>query len=301
MVDPKRVELSLYDGIPHLMAPVVTDSTKAPSYLKWALREVDKRYKKLADVGVRNIDSYNKYMDENPDAIGKLAAEDNLIHAKMPYIMIIIDELADLMMVSSSEVEASITRLAQIARAAGIHMIVATQRPSVDVITGLIKANIPGRIAFSVASLMDSRTILDSLGAEKLLGRGDMLFMEPGATHIIRGQCSFVQDSEIKDIVKFINSQAEPQYIEQAVLKQESKTFGAEQEKDELYREAVEMVLDTKQASASMIQRKFRVGYTRAARMIDIMEEEGIIGRHNGSKAREILINSIDEIEESEE
>jgi len=286
MIDPKRVELMMFEGLPHLVSPIVTNPKKVAAALNWVISEMERRYEIFAGKGVRNIGAYIQR---------KRSEEENL-----PYIVVIVDELADLMMVAQQDVEGGIMRIAQLSRAAGIHLILATQRPSVNVITGVIKANFPARISFKVASKVDSRTVLDANGAEKLLGRGDMLFMEPGETHLIRGQCSFVQDSEIRSIVKVINSQAEPQYIEQAVLKQETKTFGADQEKDELYMEAVEMVLETKQASASMIQRKFRVGYTRAARMIDIMEEEGIIGSHNGSKAREILINSVDEREERE-
>ncbi|MFC1480543.1 DNA translocase FtsK, partial [Candidatus Omnitrophota bacterium] len=216
----------------------------------------------------------------------------------LPYIIVIVDELADLMMVAQQDVEGAVIRIAQLSRAAGIHMILATQRPSVNVVTGVVKANFPARISFKVASKVDSRTVLDANGAEKLLGRGDMLLMEPGETALIRGQCSLVEDSEIRDVVQFIKSQAGSQYIEEAVEKQETKTFGVEQEKDELYREAIKIVIGTKQASVSMIQRKLRVGYTRAARMIDIMEEEGIVGPYNGSKPREILVSDLEEIEE---
>ncbi|NQT33017.1 MAG: DNA translocase FtsK, partial [Candidatus Omnitrophica bacterium] len=196
------------------------------------------------------------------------------------------------------EVEESIMRIAQLSRAAGIHMILATQRPSVNVVTGVIKANFPARISFKVASKVDSRTVLDANGAEKLLGRGDMLFMEPGETSLIRGQCSMVEDGEIRGMVKVVKSQAGTQYIEEAVEKQEKKSVGVEQEKDDLYREAIQVVIQTNQASVSMIQRKLRVGYTRAARMIDIMEEEGVVGPYNGSKPREILIEGIEALEE---
>lgn len=292
MVDPKRVELSLYDGIPHLMAPVVTDSMKAPSYLKWALREVDKRYKKLADVGVRNIDSYNKYMDENPDVVGKQAAEDNLIHAKMPYIMIIIDELADLMMVSSSEVEASITRLAQIARAAGIHMIVATQRPSVDVVTGLIKANLPCRLSFRLASKVDSRTILDMNGAENLLGKGDMLYMDVNTAKPVRIQGCYVSESEIERIVDFSQQHAIQDESDMANLDEEDEDF--DDEPDEQYEQAIKLVLKHHTASTSFLQRKLNISYDRAVQILEDMESDGIVGPNLGKQSREILIDNDD-------
>jgi S-DNA-T family DNA segregation ATPase FtsK/SpoIIIE len=287
MVDPKRVELSLYDGIPHLMAPVVTDSTKAPSYLKWALREVDKRYKKLADVGVRNIDSYNSYMDKNPEVIGKPAAEDNLIHAKMPYIMIIIDELADLMMVSSSEVEASITRLAQIARAAGIHMIVATQRPSVDVVTGLIKANLPCRLSFRLASKVDSRTILDMNGAENLLGKGDMLFMDVNTAKPIRIQGCYVSETEIEKVVEFSQQHAITDDSDIADINEDE----AFDENDELYEQAVKLVIKHQTASTSFLQRKLNIDYEHALRLLEDMESDGIVGPNMGKQSRDILID----------
>jgi S-DNA-T family DNA segregation ATPase FtsK/SpoIIIE len=291
MIDPKRVELSLYDGIPHLMAPVVTDSTKAPSYLKWALREIDKRYKKLADLGVRNIESYNNYMDEKPDTIGKQASEDNLIHAKMPYIMIIIDELADLMMVSSSEVEASVTRLAQIARAAGIHMILATQRPSVDVVTGLIKANLPCRLSFRLASKVDSRTILDINGAENLLGKGDMLFMDVNTAKPVRIQGCYVSEHEIERIVEFSHQHAIPDETDIADF-DEDESFN--KETDELYEQAVKLVLKNQTASTSFLQRKLNISYDRAVQILEDMESDGIVGPNMGKQSREILIDSDD-------
>jgi len=284
MVDPKRVELMMFEGIPHLVSPIVTNPKKAASALNWVVTEMERRYEIFAEKGVRNIHAYKS----------KTGEEDE----NLPYIIVIVDELADLMMVAQQDVEGAIMRIAQLSRAAGIHMILATQRPSVNVITGVVKANFPARISFKVASKVDSRTVLDHNGAEKLLGRGDMLLMEPGETALIRGQCSLVEDSEIRNIVKFIKSQAGAQYIEEAVQKQETKTFGVEQEKDDLYREAVRIVVGTKQASVSMLQRKLRVGYTRAARMIDIMEEEGIVGPYNGSKPREILMGDLETVEE---
>jgi len=238
----------------------------------------------FAEAGVRNIAAYKERAGEDDE--------------NLPYIMVVVDELADLIMVAQQDIEGAIMRIAQLSRAAGIHMILATQRPSVNVITGVIKANFPARISFKVTSQTDSRTVLDSKGAEKLLGRGDMLLMEPGEPALIRGQCSLVEDSEIRGLVKFLKAQAGTQYIEEAVAGQDKKVSGVEQEKDDLYMEAVRIVVETRQASVSMVQRKLRVGYTRAARMIDIMEAEGIVGAHNGSKAREILVESMDEIEE---
>jgi S-DNA-T family DNA segregation ATPase FtsK/SpoIIIE len=287
MIDPKRVELMMFEGIPHLVSPIVTNPKKAAAALNWVVGEMERRYEIFAEKGVRNIAAYKE----------KAKGEDE----KLPYIVVIVDELADLMIIAQQDVEGAIMRIAQLSRAAGIHMILATQRPSVNVVTGVVKANFPARISFKVASKVDSRTVLDMNGAEKLLGRGDMLLMEPGETALIRGQCSLVEDSELKNVVKFIKSQAGPQYIEDAVIKQEKKATGVEQEKDELYMQAVRIVVETKQASVSMIQRKLRVGYTRAARMIDIMEEEGIVGPYNGSKPREILVNDMSEIEEQKE
>lgn len=277
MIDPKRVEMMIFEGIPHLVSPIVTNPKKAAAALNWVVTEMERRYEVFAEKGVRNLALYREKkteMDEN-----------------IPYIVVIVDELADLIVVAQQDVEGAIMRIAQLARAAGIHLILATQRPSVNVITGVIKANFPARISFKVASKVDSRTVLDANGAEKLLGRGDMLFMEPGTSHIVRGQCSLVDDAEIKRIVKHIKDQSGPAYLESAMITQEKKSSQAQnQEKDDLYREAVEIVVQTKQASVSMVQRKLRVGYARAARMIDIMEEDGIVGPYNGSKPREILI-----------
>jgi S-DNA-T family DNA segregation ATPase FtsK/SpoIIIE len=283
MVDPKRVELMIFDGIPHLISPVVTDPKKVAISLSWAIGEMERRYEIFADKGVRNLASYK-------DRMVKEKGWENL-----PYIVIIVDELADLMAVAQQEIEKLVQRLAQLARAAGIHMILATQRPSVNVITGVIKANFPARISFKVASKVDSRTVLDANGAEKLLGRGDMLIMEPGESSIVRGQCSYVDDNEIRDLVKCIKEQAGPRYIDEVVERQEKRSGGAPLEKDELFGEAVKVVIETKQASVSMVQRRLRVGYSRAARLVDLMEGEGFIGPPNGAKPRDIYFDRIEE------
>jgi len=286
MIDPKRVELMIFAGIPHLISPIVTNPKKAAAALNWVVNEMERRYETFAGKGVRNIAAYKEKLEEEEE--------------DLPYIIVVVDELADLMQTVQQDVEGAITRIAQLSRAAGIHMILATQRPSVNVITGVIKANFPARISFQVTSKVDSRTVLDANGAEKLLGRGDMLFMEPGERALIRGQCSLVEDIEIKGMVRVIKSQAGPQYDEEVIEKQERKIAGRKQEKDELFMEAVKVVINTQQASVSMIQRRLRVGYTRAARMIDVMEEEGIVGPYNGSKPREILIADLDAIEGKE-
>ena len=277
LVDPKVVELSNYNGIPHLLTPVVTDPKKAASVLRWAVREMDDRYKRFALTKTRDITRYNEL---HPDEA-------------MPFIVIIIDELADLMMVASNDVEESICRLAQKARACGMHLVLATQRPSVDVLTGLIKANVPSRIAFAVSSQIDSRTILDMAGAEKLIGKGDMLFAPMGASKPIRVQGAFISDSEIDSMVEFIKAQGQPHYDE-AVQKAQSESSdeGGDFFEDDLMPQAIDMVLETGQASASMLQRRFRVGYTRAARMVDMMEAMHIVGPNNGSKPREILMTA---------
>lgn len=283
LIDPKMVELSNYNGIPHLMVPVVTDAKKAASVLNWAVQEMEKRYAKFAEHGVRDMERYNKSSNDN----------------KMPAIVIIIDELADLMMVAPHDVEDAICRLAQKARAAGLHLVLATQRPSVDVITGIIKANIPSRISFSVSSQIDSRTILDMSGAEKLLGKGDMLFYPVGAAKPHRVQGAFISDHEVEDLLDFIRKQgAETEMNEEIIsftenaLKEETKMENPEQQQDELLERAINIVLSTRQASSSGLQRRFRIGYTRAARLIDTMEELHIIGPSIGSKPREILMTS---------
>lgn len=279
LIDPKMVELSNYNGIPHLLTPVVTDSKKAASALNWAVQEMERRYEVFATAGVRDISRYN---DLNKDE-------------QLPLIVIIIDELADLMMVAPVDVEDAICRLAQKARAAGLHLVLATQRPSVDVITGTIKANVPSRISFAVSSQIDSRTILDMAGAEKLLGKGDMLFYPVGAAKPLRVQGAFISDNEVEDLVSYIKEQAEPEYNDGVTTVESGHAAGKEQQahfEDELLEEAVRMVLETGQASVSMLQRKFRVGYTRAARLIDAMEEMKIVGPNVGSKAREIIMTS---------
>lgn len=287
LVDPKMVELSNYNGIPHLMVPVVTEAKKAASVLNWSVQEMEKRYAKFAEHNVRNMETYNtKFPDD-----------------KMPAIVIIIDELADLMMVAPHDVEDAICRLAQKARAAGIHMVLATQRPSVDVITGIIKANIPSRISFAVSSQIDSRTILDRSGAEKLLGKGDMLFYPVGAAKPVRVQGAFISDDEVEHLLDFIRAQGQEMeaneeiitFTENAMKEEEEKEEGKGRrapKRDELLPDAVNLVMSTGQASASSIQRRFRVGYTRAARLIDEMEELHIVGPNMGSKPREILMNS---------
>lgn len=287
MVDPKIVELSVYNGIPHLMIPVVTDPKKAAGALAWAVQEMENRYTKFAAKGVRDLAGYN-------DAVEK---EDTL--GKLPHIVIIIDELADLMMVAKNDVEGAICRLAQKARAAGMHLVIATQRPSVDVITGLIKANIPSRIAFAVSSQIDSRTILDQVGAEKLLGKGDMLFFPTGAPKPVRVQGAFVSDKEVEKIVDFLKSNGETtyrdditEYIEKTNCTDKEIDEGImdDDETDSLLNEAIQTVIETGQASTSFIQRRFKVGYARAGRIIDQMEERGIISGYQGSKPREVLM-----------
>lgn len=278
MVDPKMVELNVYNGIPHLLAPVVTDPKRASLALKKIVVEMEKRYELFSKSGTRNIEGYNKLMKDNLPAI-------------LPYIVVIVDELADLMMVAANDVEEAITRLAQMARAAGIHLIIATQRPSVDVITGVIKANIPSRIAFGVSSQVDSRTILDMGGAEKLLGRGDMLFLPMGSSKPIRVQGAFINDQEVENIVDYVRDQGQAEYNEFLVPEVEESSANPDEMLDELYDQAVQIILEAKQASVSLLQRRMRVGYTRAARLIDSMESRGIIGPYEGSKPREVLLS----------
>ncbi|MGB2706374.1 MAG: DNA translocase FtsK [Candidatus Omnitrophota bacterium] len=281
MVDPKRVELAVFNNLPHLLAPVVTEAKKAASALHWAVEEMERRLDLFTEIGVRNIAAYKeREKDENLSAL--------------PYIIIVIDELHDLMLVAQQEVEDMITRLAALSRAVGIHMIIATQRPSVDVITGVIKANLPARISFKVASKVDSRTVLDMNGAEKLLGRGDMLFIKPGTPKPVRLQGVLVTDDEIGKIVDFIKSQRKP-HFEEEILKVEERAKYKKFEKDEIYEKAVELVLQSKQASVSMLQRRLGVGYTRAARLIDMMEDERIVGPYQGSKPREVLVDNTDD------
>ncbi|GGH82013.1 S-DNA-T family DNA segregation ATPase FtsK/SpoIIIE [Pullulanibacillus pueri] len=287
MVDPKMVELNVYNGVPHLLTPVVTDPKKASQALKKVVDEMERRYELFSHSGTRNITGYNNYIQKN----NELTEEQQPF---MPYIVVIIDELADLMMIASKDVEDAITRLAQMARAAGIHLIIATQRPSVDVITGVIKANIPSRIAFSVSSQTDSRTILDSGGAEKLLGKGDMLFLPIGASKPTRIQGAFLSDDEVEAVVDFVISQQKAQYQENMIPTDEPETKAQDVE-DELFDDAVKLVVDMQTASVSMLQRRFRIGYTRAARLIDAMEDHHIIGPYEGSKPREVLISKIED------
>jgi len=272
MIDPKMVELMPFNGLPHLLCPVVTDAKKASMALNWVVSEMEERYKLLAKAGARNIEAYNEKQE------------------KLPYIIVIIDEFADLMTVAADQIENAITRLAQLSRAVGIHLILATQRPSVDVITGVIKANLPARISFKVASKVDSRTVLDMNGADKLLGKGDMLFLRPGESKLNRIQGALVSDKEIEKVMSFIKSQAEPVYDEE-ILKEQQKSTLTNGEKDELYDQAVRVIMESNQASVSILQRRMRLGYTRAARIIDTMELEGLVGPFEGSKPRKILVD----------
>ncbi|WP_018932614.1 FtsK/SpoIIIE family DNA translocase [Gracilibacillus lacisalsi] len=280
MIDPKKVELNVYNGIPHLLTPVVTDPKKASRALKKVVAEMERRYDLFSETGTRNIEGYNEYIKRH-----NAAEEDQ--QPQLPYIVVIVDELADLMMVASNEVEDAITRLAQMARAAGIHLIIATQRPSVDVITGVIKANIPSRIAFSVSSQTDSRTILDSGGAEKLLGRGDMLFIPVGLSKPVRIQGAFLSDEEVERVVDHCVEQQKAQYQEEMIPEEETEVV--QEVDDDLFDDAVQLVLEMQSASVSMLQRRFRIGYTRAARLIDAMEDRGIVGPYEGSKPRTVL------------
>jgi len=278
MIDPKRLELGMYDGIPHLLVPVVTDPKEAAARLRWIVGRMDERYKLLASKSVRNIEGYNREVD---------------VAERLPYWVVIVDELADLMMVSASDVETSLARIAQIARAVGIHLVVATQRPSVDVITGLIKANFPARIAFQVASKVDSRTILDQNGAEQLLGRGDMLFVPPGASRPVRIHGAWVSESEVRAVTGFLREQGQAVYEEgllQPVKDRAPGDGGHEAERDDIYWRAVELVVSQKQASISFIQRRMGLGYPKAARFIDLMEQDRIIGPGDGAKPRQILV-----------
>ncbi|HEY8182909.1 MAG TPA: DNA translocase FtsK [Thermoanaerobaculia bacterium] len=300
MIDPKMVELKIYEDIPHLLHPIVTDPKMASNALIWAVAEMENRYRTLAECGVRNIDQYNALL-KDPEAhrrARKAAADDQTPTPEaLHYIVIIIDEFADLMMVAPKDVEDSVTRLAQKARAVGIHLIVATQRPSVDVITGVIKANFPSRIAYQVASRVDSRTILDTQGAEKLLGSGDMLFLPPGTARIRRIHGAYVSEAEINEVVDFVKkNQGEPKFLEEItkVLEEKTSVDGIEYLDDPKYDDAVRVVLSTGQASASYLQRRLKLGYSRAARLIEIMEAHGVVGPSQGSKPRDILIRAED-------
>ncbi len=307
MIDPKMLELSDYEGIQHLLLPVVTNPKKAAAALNWLVHEMERRYTVLADKSVRNIEHYHQKIEKELKEKGKVykrkgdvlegkGEESSDLPERIPYIIVVIDELADLMMISSREVEESITRLAQMARAVGIHLLLATQRPSVDVLTGIIKANFPARISFQVTSKVDSRTILDTIGAEHLLGAGDMLFLPPGSSKLTRIHGAFVSSPEIKRIVDFLKKQGAPSYDSSILLetKKEKEATEEEGEYDEKYDEAVAFVAETGQASISLIQRRFRIGYNRAARIIEKMEQEGVVGPSDGIKQREVLIKKIE-------
>lgn len=285
MIDPKRVELNIYNGIPHLLIPIITDASQALKVLNWAISEMEKRFKIFAEAGVRNLDGYNEYVRNiNNDT------------ETLPYIIIVIDELADLMLSSPVKAEESLCRLAQMTRATGIHLIIATQRPSVDIITGSIKVNFPSRIAFAVSTQVDSRTILDINGAEKLLGNGDMLFSPVGVSKPIRAQGAFVVEKEIRNVVSYlIKHSPSPEYEQEVLEYKKSKNMlreTEEEEEDELFNDAVSIIINSKQASISILQRKLRIGYTRAARLIDAMEKRGIVGPYDGRNPRKILISN---------
>ena len=291
LVDPKKVELTNYNGIPHLLCPVVSDPKKASVVLQKVVAEMEKRYDIFAEKEVKNIAGYNDLIEKerkkNPD----------INTARMPYIVVIIDELADLMLVASKEVQDSIMRITQMARAAGIHLIVATQRPSTDIITGVIKNNIPSRIAFSVSSAIDSRTILDASGAESLLGKGDMLYLPMGESHTTRIQGCFISDNEISKLIEYCKAQAQVKYNEEFSNQESPHTSSSGSSNsdtdggdDPMYNEVVEFAIETGKISASLIQRRFRFGYNRAARMVDLLESRGIVGPQNGSKPREVLV-----------
>ncbi|HEX2100111.1 MAG TPA: DNA translocase FtsK, partial [Candidatus Synoicihabitans sp.] len=317
MVDPKVVELKVFNSLPHMLIPVVTEPKKVPGALKWLLNEMEQRYQMFAKCNVRNIVGYNGRRKKDPAAEAARLPEpppglpgldpalDDTIDLpdRLPYIVAIIDELADLMMVAPAEIETSIARLAQLARAAGIHLIIATQRPSVNVITGVIKANLPSRIAFQVASQVDSRTILDTKGADTLIGRGDMLFSPPGTARLVRAQGAFVSDDEVIGLVEFLKVNGPPIYaqdvqaqIDRAAAADDEEGGAGESDGDlgddeELYQQALAVLKSTRRASTSMIQRRLRIGYNRAARIMDLMEEKGVVGPENGSSPRDILID----------
>jgi S-DNA-T family DNA segregation ATPase FtsK/SpoIIIE len=302
MVDPKRVELGMYEGVPHLLTPVITDPRKATNALRNAVLEMERRLRLLAEQGARNIDQYNKKvrtMMSQPRSLFEEEEEEKKAVADelkpLPYILILIDELADLMMLEGRNVEESVTRLAQMARAVGMHLVLATQRPSVDVITGIIKANFPARISFRVATRVDSRTILDVMGSEHLLGKGDMLFLPPGSSRLTRVHGAFVTENEINSVVDFWKAQAKPEYDQSFLLAPPSEDGEVEIEEaetgdqDPMYEEAMRVVLELGKASTSTLQRRLRLGYGRAARILDMMYRDGLIGPPDGSKPREVL------------
>jgi DNA segregation ATPase FtsK/SpoIIIE, S-DNA-T family len=289
MIDPKRLELGMYEDIPHLLTPVVVDPKQAANALRWAVREMEERYKTLAAEGVRNIEQYNRNVQQS--IAEKRTPQNGEQPRPLPFIVVVIDELADLMMVASNEVEESIARLAQMARAVGIHLILATQRPSVDVITGLIKANLPARIAFRVASKTDSRTILDGNGAEQLLGRGDLLFLPPASSRFIRLHGPYISEQESARLASFLRKQGKPTYDENITVEEKTALDGVELDKDDLYDEAARIVVQSGQASISYLQRRLRIGFSRAARLVDMMEMEGLVSTADGGKAREVLVD----------
>jgi S-DNA-T family DNA segregation ATPase FtsK/SpoIIIE len=296
MVDPKRLEFGLYEGIPHLLTPVITDPKKATNALRNAVLEMERRLKLLATLGVRNIDQYNKkvrLLQAKPRSLFDDEPEEEDLEP-IPYILILIDELADLMMLERANVEESVARLAQMARAVGMHLVLATQRPSVDVITGLIKANVPSRISFRVATRVDSRTVLDVMGAEHLLGRGDMLFLPPGSSRLVRVHGSYVSEAETNDVVEFWKRQAAPEYDQTFLLAPPSDDDEVDSEdfdgtEDPMYQDAVRVVMEMGKASTSTLQRRLRLGYGRAARILDMMQRDGLIGPPDGSRPREVL------------
>jgi S-DNA-T family DNA segregation ATPase FtsK/SpoIIIE len=325
MVDPKMLELSVYEGIPHLLTPVVTDPKKAVVALKWAVREMEDRYRKMSKLGVRNIDGFNARAREaaekgetvnrtvqtgfDPATGAPIDEQQEMDLSPLPYIVVIVDEMADLMMVAGKEIEGAIQRLAQMARAAGIHVILATQRPSVDVITGLIKANFPSRISFRVSSKVDSRTIIDSNGAEALLGQGDMLFLPPGTSRLVRVHGAYVDEKEVKRICDHARLQGKPAYDNKIVMSEkevEGEELNGEMRRDEKYEEAVRIVIEMGRASTSVLQRRLRIGYGRAASIIDLMHREGIVGPEDGSKPRQVLVKAdflerLDQLREEDE
>lgn len=294
LVDPKKVELSVYNGVPHLLTPVVTDPKKAARALNNVVKEMERRYELFAQTGSRNRDGYNQYVIKHNQETGE-----NL--PRLPYIVVVVDELADLMMVASKEVEDAIMRLAQMARAAGIHMVLATQRPSVDVLTGTIKANIPSRIAFSVTSGTDSRTILDTTGAEKLIGKGDMLFLPMGQNQPLRVQGSFISDEEVERVVNFVKGQQSENYVEAMMPSDKAETDKQEAPEDELFSDVVDFITKEEKCSISLLQRHFRIGYNRAARLVDDLEARGYVGEQNGSKPREVYLKTEDNPKEEQE